>query len=745
MTSTKSSVKHAARYDLKRCLKENALIPLAAMIVTSYFLWQFVIIIYEPEEFKWSIFSDYSGYSPEMFNMLYMMCGALTAIKTFYFLTSTKRCNIYLSSGIERKTLLKNRIISSFLWMIVSCAVPLIVSLVANQINFIVTSNTVKTAIFISLCFFMNMLLGFSIASAVMLSVGNVIEGIGIYAVLIMIPSSLNLAVEKLGNYMFNGFGVVDIDDFWGVEAYLPAWSSYVKYFIPFEFVNMIPTNEKTQGDFIGISASKWLTLLCWYILAISIVALLPKLMKMRKAEIAGAFGADRRLVAISSGIIAFLMFTVWCGFEFDNQIIRYALMFIMPIIGYFVTVAIIYRNDRDIKKNIIGVGVTAVISLVLTVCSMTNCFGYFNKTPSAEDVEYAAIMPAACELFDKTSDRTLTVNYSLYGKITDTEDIRKIISIHERVTENLGKGEARVSIAYKLKNGKEFARTYRKVSDEGAKASLEFINTKYYKNLVTSVLSLSEYDEDKEREKLSNDFEKIKDRIKMAEYMYESKMFEFKADYTNSVPAIMSSTLSDRIYLDKIMNKNEILSFKKALAADLTNMTIEQMFYPQEKPLYYVHFYRYDYIDNGSYENKNFPVYSFMSNTLSVLNKHSEALQNLNSYTIDDIEVVQAKKVQDAIKEYNSWDKKISFVLDRTVCATYVTPEFHGDTIVEGIVYRTSDFDNATDITDKATIERYFNNYRSQHSFIGDDGLFVQFIFKDGGDLIAYIPEKFV
>ena len=105
----------------------------------------------------------------------------------------------------------------------------------------------------------------------------------------------------------------------------------------------------------------------------------------------------------------------------------------------------------------------------------------------------------------------------------------------------------------------------------------------------------------------------------------------------------------------------------------------------------------------------------------------------------------MQAKKVQDAIKEYNSWDKKISFVLDRTVCATYVTPEFHGDTIVEGIVYRTSDFDNATDITDKATIERYFNNYRSQHSFIGDDGLFVQFIFKDGGDLIAYIPEKFV
>ena len=37
------------------------------------------------------------------------------------------------------------------------------------------------------------------------------------------------------------------------------------------------------------------------------------------------------------------------------------------------------------------------------------------------------------------------------------------------------------------------------------------------------------------------------------------------------------------------------------------------------------------------------------------------------------------------------------------------------------------------------------FNNYRSQYSFIGDDGVFVSFGFKDGGNFIAYIPEIFV
>ena len=185
MTSTKSSVNHTATYDFRRCLRENALIPLAAMLITSYFLWNFVMILVNNdyyEEYKWAIFTDYSGFNVVMFNMLYMMCGALTAIKTFYFLTSTKRCNVYMSMGIERKTLLKNRVSTSLLFMLISSAVPLIVSAVANGIHLVVTADTVKTALYVFLCFLLNMLLGFGVASAVMLSVGNVFEGVGIYA-----------------------------------------------------------------------------------------------------------------------------------------------------------------------------------------------------------------------------------------------------------------------------------------------------------------------------------------------------------------------------------------------------------------------------------------------------------------------------------------------------------------------------------------------------------------------------------
>ena len=746
MTSTKSSVKHTASYDFKRCLRENALIPMAAAVMASYFLWVFVTILVGGEaakEFKWSIFSDYSGYSPSMFNMMYLICGALTAIKTFYFLTSAKRCNVYLSMGIDRKTLLRNRMFSSVIWMSISCVLPLLVSLAANYINFVITAETVKTAVYLSLCFFLNMLLGFGVAGAVILSVGNVIESLGVYAILIMIPSTVNLAVNKLGNYLFNGMSVVKTDDYFGIEAYMPDWLSKVKYFIPFEFVETIRTNEKFQIEFTSISALNWLTLFCWFAVAIIIVALMPKLMKKRKAEIAGAFGADRKLVAIASGIIAFLMFTIWCGFDFENEMLRYAMMFIMPVVGYIIPVVFIYRNDKDIKDNLIGAGITAVVSLLLTVCSITNCFGYFNKLPSADEVEYAAIMPAAVDLFYKNPDRTLVFNDSFYGKITDPNDVKKIISIHGKVTDDLGKGESWVSVVYKLKNGKTIARTYRRVSDEGAKASLEFINTKYYKNLVTDTLSLAEFDEDKEREKLSGYFEKIEDRVEMSEYMMDVRMFELKADFTNSVPAILNSTLSDKLSLDKVMTKSQILEFKKALATDLTNMTVEQTFYPLEKPLYFVHFYRHDYIDNGSYEHRNFPVYSFMSNTLNIINKYSIQLNSLKNYTINDIETVQIKSVRDTINTFNSWDKRISFVLDRTVCATYTYPRYYEDAV--GPVYVSSDFDDPTEISDNATIERYFNNYRSMYSFIGDDGVFVRFIFKDGGDLIAYIPEKFV
>lgn len=748
MTSTNSSVNHAARYDLKRCLKENALIPMAATALISYFLWVFVTVLNSEtaKEFKWTIFSDYSGYSPSIFNMMYLLCGAITAVKAFYFLTSSKRCNVYLSMGIDRKTLLKNRMLSSIFWMALSSIIPLVVSLVANYLHFVITAETIETAIYISLCLFLNIILGFGVAGAVILSVGNVIETFGIYAILIMIPSTISLASEKLVNYMFNGLASVNENDTWGIEAYFKPFKTIVRYFIPFEFVEMIRTNEKFKVDFTSISALNWLTLFCWLVVGVLLVALMPKLMKKRKAEIAGAFGADRRLVAISSCIVAFLMFTIWCGVEFDNDMLRYLMMLIMPVVGYIIPVVFIYRNGKDIKDNLTGAAVTAVVSLLLTACSFTNCFGYFNKLPSADEVEYASIMPAAVEMLDKAPDRTLIPNNSLYGKITDIDDINKIISIHDRVTDELGEGDARVSVVYKLKNGKILARTYRNVSFDGAKASLEFINTKYYKSLVTDTLSLSKFDENKEREKLSGYFKKIEDRVEMSEYMMDVKIFEYKADFTNSIPAILNSTLSDKLSLDKVMTKTQILEFKKALASDLTNMTVEQTFYPQEKPLYFVHFYHYDYVDNGSYENKNFPIYSFMTNTLNILNKYSYHLNNLKNYTIEDIETTQIMRVQESIEVYDRWDKNIYSALDRTVCATYQSPKFYEETdAVYMPIYVSSDFDKATDITDKATIERYFNNYRSQYSFIGDDGVFVSFGFKDGGNFIAYIPEKFV
>ena len=744
MTSTKSSVNHAARYDLKRCLKENALIPFVLTVLSSYLLWYFVKSTYNGEEFLWTFFNEYTGFDETLFSMGYMSSGALMAIKAFFFLTSTKRCNVYLSAGIERKTLLKNRLSTSLVYMFISCIVPLIVGLIANGIFYSVAADTVKSAVYLSLCFFLNMLLGFGAASAVMLSVGNIIEATGIYAVLAMIPSTINLAVDRLGNNMFNGFAVFKSEDFWGSQAYFPDWLTKIKYFMPVEISNFIPVSARTYSNFNGISSVNWLTLLCWYVAAILIIVLLPMLMKKRKAEIAGAFGADRKLVAIASGIIAFLMFSIWCGFELNNNYLRYALMIVMPVIGYTIPVVVIYHNDKGIKNNLIGAAVTAAICILLTTCSATNCFGYFSKPPKAEEIEYAAIMPAACETFEKSSERTLIYHNTLYGKITDPNDNNKVISIHERITDDLGKGESWVSVVYKLKSGRTVGRIYRDVSDEGAKASMEFIETKQYKNFVNEVLSLSEYDEDKEREKLSVDFEKVKTRIEQQEYKWASDMFEFKADYTNSVPVILNSTLSDKIYLDKLMPKDEILAFKKALAADLTNMTVAQVFYPEEKPLFYVHFYRYDYeVDDGRYEQKNFPVYSFMSNTMSFLNKYNIDQSDFNHYTLEDIDAVQIKNVREEIEFQQKWNRSnFVRVLDRTVCATFVKDYYYED---DGRLFIQSDLSTPQEVTDKKTIERYFNNYRSQYSYIGDNGIFVQFFFKDGGNLIAYVPEKFV
>ena len=63
-------------------------------------------------------------YSFDMLPIGMIICGMLTALKSFYFMLTKKQVNVFLSLGIKRKTMVTNRILSGAVSLFVAVFVP---------------------------------------------------------------------------------------------------------------------------------------------------------------------------------------------------------------------------------------------------------------------------------------------------------------------------------------------------------------------------------------------------------------------------------------------------------------------------------------------------------------------------------------------------------------------------------------------------------------------------------------------
>ena len=124
------------------------------------------------------------------------------------------------------------------------------------------------------------------------------------------------------------------------------------------------------------------------------------------------------------------------------------------------------------------------------------------------------------------------------------------------------------------------------------------------------------------------------------------------------------------------------------------------------------------------------------MKKTVEFLTRHGIEFNNL---TADD--VAEVKLVAQENKTVTIGQRREKSVAVSYLAAEYVKDVFGGRENIQGDSGFA--FSDVESITDRKLIEKYFNSYRSYCSYSGDNGKFVQFIFKDGSDLVAYIPEK--
>ncbi len=743
MIYSKSSADYAARYDLKRCFKSGFLFPLIPCAIFVYLIVANISINFSFEdEYVYKILAMEGTQNFTFFQYLYAAFGVLIGLHAFSFLTSVKKSNVYLSMGINRKQLVKNRVFSSVVYIVLSAVIPMVAALIVNKLNFMITPDLIMACSFYSLVYFTDMLLGFAISCVFTVSVGNIIESAVFSGIACLTPTITFYSLNSILKYMVNGFVSSGYSDT-GFTAYCTNLLAYLTKWNPLELLESVGVisyryvNEKTLKTLDGYD---YLSVILWLVVAVAVMMLTPKLVEKRKAEIAGMTGSNKAAAGFAGGVIAFAVFAIMGEFMSKSRILCYVMCVIVPAIIYMVVIAVIFRNKTDIVKHIKGSAVTVVVSAVLTVVCASGIFGVYTSTPKEEDIEYAAVAPSSYEwLMNYTSwDRMLRDSNALYGPMTEKQDIKAVLSMHEKVADGLEKGDNTVCFVYKLKSGKVITRYYRNVSDEGAKESMKVVETGWYKNFVVSALANEKFDYKKEFANVPEG-NALTSRTEQAEIDIQCSVLYKYEKYNSGDISILNSTLSDRVRLNDFVSADEIKDFRKIFAEELTQMNSEEIFYPKEQALYHVliRFGETEEYDGPSMEN--IPVYPSMKNTVDFIEKHNIKLKQV---TADDVASVSVKSVEKALKE-TAGGVGIGMRYDKSTAASFMSKEFFDEHYVEQDYAMDNRFLNEEEITDRAVIEKYFSEFKSAYSYVGDDGEFVKFVFKDGSDLFAYIPQK--
>ena len=91
------------------------------------------------------------GSTRKCFPVGMVLCGMLTALKSFYFMLSKKQVNVYLSLGIKRSTMVTNRLVSCVISLFVAVFVPIFMVYITNIVNFGISAHLTKLFLYFNM------------------------------------------------------------------------------------------------------------------------------------------------------------------------------------------------------------------------------------------------------------------------------------------------------------------------------------------------------------------------------------------------------------------------------------------------------------------------------------------------------------------------------------------------------------------------------------------------------------------
>lgn len=697
-----SASKYAAKYDFKRALK-SIIVPTVMTFLASvyYFVISPLSIVTMYTDIKGKLDlqemrknlalcltnQSYSGMvESETIGVLFLCLGVLFALFAFGFIMKKRNVNVFFSSSIDRRTMLKNRVFACILMMAAALLIPIIADIAMNIHFFSNAGYVIKYGLLLFAECYVYALVGFSLMLIAMSYCSTIVESIFFTGSVVWAPTMLMFTVHSLCATFLRGYNYDSfLRSYYGYSAFTqPSLLHYTSIINPvilgkaygadygvsdnlisFGFHVIKNSNAYTdyyyggfESNFIGYEDASFnyiLPVIVWAVLAVCFIFIARHLFIRIKAENAGVHGT--RPIATNFFAIEFIitLFAAWISIYYtnvtdSNHALILAIGLVIMLIAYFIILAICKRTIKRKVKELIVPVTTIGLTLIFSVILMNGGLGFSTYVPDPENVSKAIITASDTDF--SLGEIYYTPGDDFYGSIfsesysdnviavfTEDEDLKALTQINAKLTETTDNMTGNsVCVYYELKNGRIISRYYDTTDYDAQYSVLSLRDSKAARDYLTYLLT-----GDSKEQPLTN---LLKDSSINVESVINDGGESANSDVFKKGKIWVIDSNNIMTY-KSIKNTPE---FREALLKDLLSQTYEQRFKPTEQPIGSILFSNInyaaedDYNDYYSYYETGYFIYPSMTNTIDYLKSTGE--YELFAATPDEIESISIDTV---------------------------------------------------------------------------------------------------
>ena len=532
----------------------------------------------------------------------------LMSVFLLRFMADKKTVNVYYSLGIKRRSLF---LANYFAGALLLTAVPIIAVIAGYTVNLMYVGLSWQLSV-VYLHYFFGIwifsLLMYSVSAAVFSSVGTVSEGIFYSAGIVALPSVVLVALQNLlgtfvssvtYNVYITSFSTNE-DNYYSsiAQGLLAKYASINPILFFMKDLAKYSTATINKGSVVMGNEEAFVfpniaLALPWLLVVVAAAVLGCFFFMKRNAENCGFLNTNKVLSNTVLFEFLFLCFSLPLSqARYYSLVEVIGLGVLIAVIFYIVFEIFLKRSAKRIIKSLYKLPAHAVVIAIIVGIFSTGLFGYNTYVPSADKIQSVAVaIPATTDVLKSSNDGIMN-SYSMLNLfsvgwqsdhfyelpvMTDTEDINKVLGIHETVANENADAKNSVGVMtfrYTLKNGKEVTRKLYIKNDETERKVYSLVNTKACRE---SVIKL-----------LTDDYSSlITDKNLFVTYSDT-----FYAPFVYSMTNVSVTPLSMQEQYKLKLTESEFTELKKAVAKDFETITDSDIYGESGKQLAVLSFY---------------------------------------------------------------------------------------------------------------------------------------------------------